>query len=308
MWRAPAGGVQSPAAARVSSTMVMASGRSRADGETASSTGSPSRMRRSGTSIFLPLMVRGSAGTASTRSGTWRGDNCWRRRRGPPFRSAAARSLAVLSRGGRRAQRPGRPAGRAPPRARARWCRPPDTPPRLDIVDHPVELGCPHAHATPVEGGVRASVDNAAPLVRELHPVAMPPHSVVGGEVALVEPAAVVNPEAERHRRHRLGHHQLAHRADHRPARVVVRLDLGAQSGALQLSRPAAAQAKPSADSGEPVEPKVRTDMGAATVRGDRPARRQVSTKAALVPKNLTDSSPASRHSAPRSGWRGLPS
>ena len=43
--------------------------------ETASSTGVPVRIRFRGTSSFLPDSVRGTAGTATMRSGTWRGES-----------------------------------------------------------------------------------------------------------------------------------------------------------------------------------------------------------------------------------------
>ena len=40
------------------------------------STGSPRRMRLTGASSFLPVSVRGIAGTARIGSGTWRGESC----------------------------------------------------------------------------------------------------------------------------------------------------------------------------------------------------------------------------------------
>ena len=45
------------------------------------STGSPRRMRLTGASSFLPVSVRGIAGTARIVSGTWRGESCERRPR-----------------------------------------------------------------------------------------------------------------------------------------------------------------------------------------------------------------------------------
>ncbi len=67
-------------------------------------------------------------------------------------------------------------------------------------------------------------------------------------------------------------------------------------------------QAKPSGDSGAPVEPTVRTDDRSATSRGTRPADMQEERYGAEVPKTVSRSLSASRHSAPRSGKPGEPS
>ncbi len=67
-------------------------------------------------------------------------------------------------------------------------------------------------------------------------------------------------------------------------------------------------QRKPSAGSGAPVDPMPRSAPRSARLAGARPSLRQAIRNGALVPKKVTRSSPAMRHSAPRSGWPGLPS
>ena len=173
------------------------------------------------------------------------------------------------------------------------------------------------------------------------HPVAVPPHPRVVVEVRLAQPGAVrVVPEHHRHRRHRLGDHQLADLVDERLARLVVGLDL-ARRATRRRSRPATpARSAPTptnpvhtsvppdiepiwivrarrrrrssgsrpADSGEPVEP-IDADAGQVVLV----ARPQARLQARLQERRrraeqVTRCCSASRHSAPRSGWPGLPS
>ena len=122
-------------------------------------------------------------------------------------------------------------------------------------------------------------------------------------EVALAQALAVlVAPEEDRHRRHRLGDHELADLADERVAVLVPRLDLGAERARLQLAavdgqrRHAADErgarrrcrrwsrtarcpcrrgrrptSKPSGDSGEPVEPTARSAARSRPSPGSTP-------------------------------------
>ncbi len=92
----------------------------------------------------------------------------------------------------------------------------------VDGLDHAVDLAGPDAHAATVQRGVGTAGDGATALLVERDPVAVPPHPRVRLEVRGPQPRAVgVAPEADRHRRHRPGDHQLALLADDRPAGVV---------------------------------------------------------------------------------------
>ena len=65
----------------------------------------------------------------------------------------------------------------------------------------------------------------------------MAPDARVVVEVGLAQARAVlVAPEAQRHRRHRLGQHQLADLLDHRAALLVERVQVGAERPRLQLA------------------------------------------------------------------------
>ena len=106
-------------------------------------------------------------------------------------------------------------------------------------LDHAVELAGAHPDPAAVEGGVGAAVDDAAPVGQQLDPVAVPPDPGIGVEVAFPVPGATrIVPEADRHRRHRLGDDQLADLPDDRLAVVVVGLHLRAQAAAGDDPRP----------------------------------------------------------------------
>src|SRR5436190_19631327 len=80
----------------------------------------------------------------------------------------------------------------------------------VEGLDDRVEVAGPQPDATAVEGGVGATGDRARAVVGERDPVAMPPDPgevlEVGGAVAA---AIGVVPEADGHRRHRRGEHEL---------------------------------------------------------------------------------------------------
>src|SRR5204863_110580 len=76
----------------------------------------------------------------------------------------------------------------------------------------------------------------SAPAV-DAYPVPVPPHAGIHVEVAVpVALASGVVPEEHRHRRHRLGDHQLALFVEPRPATLVERLHLAAQTARLDLA------------------------------------------------------------------------
>ena len=100
-----------------------------------------------------------------------------------------------------------------------------------------VDLGRAHADAAAVDRRVRAAVDDRGAALGDLDPVAVAPDAGVHVEVALAVALAVgVVPEADRHRRHRLGDHELADLADQRLAVRVPGLDRRAERARLQLA------------------------------------------------------------------------
>ena len=101
----------------------------------------------------------------------------------------------------------------------------------------PVDLARPHPDPASVDGGVRAPVDHRGSPVGDHDPVAVPPDPGVSVEVALaVARSVVVAPEADRHRRHRLGDHELAHLVRERVALGIPRLDSGPERASLKLA------------------------------------------------------------------------
>ena len=83
-----------------------------------------------------------------------------------------------------------------------------------------VDLGRPHADPAAVDGRVGSSGDDRRAALGELDPVPVAPDARERVEVArAVALPVLVAPEAERHRRHRLGDHELADLADERRAR-----------------------------------------------------------------------------------------
>jgi hypothetical protein len=85
-------------------------------------------------------------------------------------------------------------------------------------LHHRVELGGSEADAAPVERRIGPAGDDAAAGLVDHEPIAVTPHAgevvEVGGPVA---GPVFVTPETKRHRRHRLGQHQLALLAEDRP-------------------------------------------------------------------------------------------
>ena len=186
-------------------------------------------MRLTGASSFLPVIVRGTAGTATIASGTWRGESS--ERSAPAIR---ARSSSSSSRSPASATK--RISSPAPPSSSSR-CTTRLSATSGELLDHGVELARAHAHAAAVERRVGAPGDDAAAALGEEDPVALAPDAgvdvEVGGAVALV---ARVVPQAHRHRGHRLGDHHLAQLAHDHVAVGVEGLDVGAQAAAGDLA------------------------------------------------------------------------
>ena len=141
----------------------------------------PDRIRLTGTSHFLPLSVRGIAGTAHDLPGTCLGDSSRRQRpRSRDGRVSAAGSSTTnktadhLRRRGVHHQRIGDLGHR---------------------LDHPVELGGAHPDPAAVQRGVRAALDHARPAGGDADPVAVPPHARVVGEVGIVQPEPSSSPQ-----------------------------------------------------------------------------------------------------------------
>ena len=131
------------------------------------STGSPRRMRLTGASSFLPVSVRGIAGTARIMSGTWRGESCERRLRLmlPRSSSSSATPSASTTKSSELA------------RASLVVLEVDDEAVRdlRQLLDDAVELARAEADAAAVERRVRAARDDAAAALREHDPVALAP-------------------------------------------------------------------------------------------------------------------------------------
>ena len=108
-----------------------------------------------GASSFLPVSVRGIAGTAAIVSGTWRGESCERS-------AAAIRARSSSSSVGDDEQHQLARAALVVLEVHDQAVRAPRGAPR-----HRVELARPHAHAAAVERRVRAAGDDAGALPRE---------------------------------------------------------------------------------------------------------------------------------------------
>ena len=283
------------------------------------------RIRLTGTSSTLPDSVRGTSprrpprrgrGAASSPRGCARGSARRGRRRAP--RRRAARRTAASS---------------------------PDVDDERvdDLVERQhgaVDLARAHADAAAVDRRVPAAGDDRRAALGDLDPVAVAPDAGVHLEVGLAVALAVgVVPEVQRHRRHRLGDHELADLADQRPALGVPRLDRRAQRARLQLAlvdgqdRHAADERR--ADVGAAArreQPRVRADLlvdpaealgrerragradGAQRARGRGPRRAPRPPSCTRRCRRRWCRSTSCRrasarsHSTPMSGWPGLPS
>ena len=136
----------------------------------------------------------------------------------------------------------------------------------VEPFDDGVEVARSETHAAAVERGVGPTADDARPVLGERHPVAMAPDArevlEVGGPVLR---AVTIVPETDRHRRHRLGDHELAGHT--RRTDVTVRserLDGAAEQAATDLTGAHWLQRR-GAD-------ERRADVGAAADRVDRHA------------------------------------
>src|SRR5207249_11777128 len=104
------------------------------------------------------------------------------------------------------------------------------------VFHHPVDLAAAYADAHAVDGRVGAAVDHRPAVSGDLDPVPVPPGVRIHVEVAApVQLAGAVVPEADGHRRHRLGHHQLADLVHQRSALGIVGLDSDAQAAKMEL-------------------------------------------------------------------------
>src|SRR5205823_14276615 len=106
-----------------------------------------------------------------------------------------------------------------------------------DHAERAIHLGRADAHPIAVEGRVRASQYPAVAFGIDLEKVPVPPDAgkllEIGLEVATV---ARIVPEAQRHRRHGLGDHELADLVDNTLAARVVGLDRHPERGGLDLA------------------------------------------------------------------------
>ena len=103
--------------------------------------------------------------------------------------------------------------------------------------DGAVDLARTHPDAAAVDRRVGAARDDRGAAVGDLDPVAVAPDAREHLEVALAVAAAVgVAPEVDRHRRHRLGDHELADLADQRLPLGAPRLELDPERAGLQLA------------------------------------------------------------------------
>jgi hypothetical protein len=136
-------------------------------------------------------------------------------------------------------------------------------------LERGVDLSGADPDAVPVQGGVAAAQHEAAAPLVDPEEVALPPDPGEVGEVRLaVEPAVVVVPHPDRHGRHRLGDHHLAHLAGDGLAAGVERVGGHAEVARLVLAgvdrqggRPAG---EPAADVGAAaadVQPQVGLDV-----------------------------------------------
>ena len=141
----------------------------------------PWSRRLTGTSIFLPLSVRGIAGTATISSGTWRGESC--ARIAVLIRAFSASSSSTPSAQDHE-QRHTVPAVRQ---------LEPDDQAVADLgeaLDDAVQLARAEPDALAIEGRVRAALDDRAAPRGDPDPVAVAPDARVHLEVALAVAAA----------------------------------------------------------------------------------------------------------------------
>ena len=177
----------------------------------ARSAGSPERMRLTGTSSTFPDSVRGTAGTARTSSGHVSGRAVLANSRPDP-RDEIVVELDAGPQHDEERHVPLRPLAREVDDERVD-----------DLVEREhgaVDLRRPHPDAAAVDRRVGATGDDRRAAVGDLDPVAVAPDAGERVEVARPVARAVrVAPEPDRHRRHRLGDHELADLADDRARR-----------------------------------------------------------------------------------------
>jgi len=100
-----------------------------------------------------------------------------------------------------------------------------------------VDLRGPDPHAVPVEGGVRAAEHETAAAGVDAEEVTLAPDPGEVREIRLAVPGAIrVPPEADRHRRHRLGDDELAHLIDDLLAALIERVRRHAEVASLDLA------------------------------------------------------------------------
>ena len=189
----------------------------------------PSRMRLTGISSFLPVSVRGIARTCSIVSGTWRGESSERRLR--PIRCAQS----VVEHGAVGEHDEEQQLAR--PSLVVLQMHHEAVDDLRQLLDDAVELARAEPDAAAVERGVGAPGEDAAAALGELDPVALAPDPREHVEVrAVVERAVGVAPELRRHGRHRPRDHELAEPAHERLALRVVGRGRDAQQPSRDLA------------------------------------------------------------------------
>ena len=164
-------------------------------------------IRLTGSSSFLPVSVRGIAGTATISSGRCLGERL--------VRSASAIRLS------QRVVEGDAVAEDDEQEQVVRLLEVDDEAVEhlVELLDDAVELARPEPHAATVQRRVGTAGDHAAPALREQDPVAVPPDARIVLEVGRAVAGAVgVVPEAHRHGGHRTPDHELAELPDHGPA------------------------------------------------------------------------------------------
>ncbi len=289
-------------------------------------------MRLTGTSSFLPDSVRGTDGHREDRVGHVAG-----RQLGAQAAHDGGAQVVVERRARRERheqhQLPHRPVGIVALEVHDEAVG--DLGQRLD---HRVEVAGAEAHAAAVERGVGAARDHAGAVVGEGDPVAVAPHARIVGEVrARGASRRRVAPEADRHRRHRLGDHELALHAGRArrcrrdrtastaqpssrqlisPARTGQQrhraheggAHVGAAAHRLHLHAGARRRRAPTGSRRAAAAPRWSRRPAGDAAGGTTPALRHAMRNGALTPSTSTPVSAASRQSVVRSGNAGSPS
>ena len=163
----------------------------------------PISNRLTGTSRSLPVSVRGTAGTSTIASGTWRGEQSARMRRRRSASTSAVNATSSSTTTNKVIDDSVVPSALERRRRARRRSR--------ERQGGGVDLSGAHPDAAAVDRRVRAAVHDGRAALGDPQPVAVTPHAWIRGEVRVVVALPVrVVPEPDRHRWHRLGDDQLA--------------------------------------------------------------------------------------------------